>query len=139
VTSAIPLPVTAAAGTRLLGEVIAWTCPGLSVPHLALVEALGASELDPGVARELAPRHAFARACRRLSDRRIIRLVAEDAATLTFQFTAESRAGDRFEYVMETLLKLDKQTGTVTCDLPGLATVAQEELDRRIAVRTGAT
>ena len=39
----------------------------------ALVDALTASGLDPGVARELAPRHAFARACRRLSDRRIIR------------------------------------------------------------------
>ena len=95
------------------------------------------SGLDPAVARELAPRHAFTRACRKLSDRRIIRLVAEDATTLTFQFTAESRAGDRYEYVLETMLTLDKQTGAVTCDLPGLATLAQEELDRCIAVRTG--
>jgi hypothetical protein len=38
---------------------------------------------------------------------------------------------------METLLKLEKQTGSVTCDLPGLAALAQEELDRCIAVRTG--
>lgn len=135
--TASPLPVPIPAHTRLLGEVITWSCSGLSVPHVALVEALTASGLDPSVARELAPRHAFARACRRLSDRRIIRLVAEDATTLTFQFTAESRADDRFEYVLETLLKLDKQTGAVTCDLPGLATLAQEELDRCIAVRTG--
>ena len=35
------------------------------------------------------------------------------------------------------MLKLEKQTGSVTCDLPGLATLAQEELDRCIAVRTG--
>jgi len=63
--------------------------------------------------------------------------VAEDATTLTFQFTAESRAGDRYEYVLETLLRLDKQTGTVSCELPALATLAQEELDRCIAVRTG--
>jgi len=104
---------------------------------MALVEALSSSDLDPAVARELAPRHAFSRACRRLSDRRIIRLVAEDATTLTFQFTAESRAGDRYEYVMETLLKLEKQTGTVSCELPALAALAQEELDRCIAVRTG--
>jgi hypothetical protein len=132
-----PMKFTSSPVTRLLGEVICWTCPGLSVAHSTLVEALSASGLDPAVARELAPRHAFARACRRLSDRRIIRLVAEDATTLTFQFTAESRAGDRFEYVMETLLKLEKQTGSVTCDLPELATLAQEELDRCIAVRTG--
>ena len=102
-----------------------------------MIEALGTSGLDSGVARELSPRHAFARACRRLSDRRIIRLVSEDASRLTFQFTAESRTGDRFEYVLETLLTLDKQTGSVTCDLPGLATLAQEELDRCVAVRTG--
>jgi hypothetical protein len=89
------------------------------------------------VARELALRHAFARACRRLSDRRIIRLVAEDATSLTYQFTAESRTGDRYEYVLETLLKPDKQTGTESCALQALATVAQEELDRCIAVRTG--
>ena len=36
------------------------------------------------------------------------------------------------------MLTLDKKTGAVTCDLPGLATIAQEELDRCVAVRTGA-
>ncbi len=133
----VPLPVSVGTGTRLLGEVIAWACPGLTVPHTLLVAALEAAELDPGVARELAPRHAFARACRVLSDRRIIRPVAEDATTIKFQFTAESREGDRFEYTLETMLTLDKQTGAVTCELPGLATLAQEELDRCVAVRTG--
>ena len=133
----VPLPVSVGAGTRLLGEVIAWACPGLSVPHTALVAALEDADLDPAVARELAPRHAFARACRVLSDQRIIRPVAEDATTLKFQFTSESREGDRFEYTLETMLTLDKQTGAVTCELPGLATLAQEELDRCIAVRNG--
>lgn len=133
----VPLPVSVGAGTRLLGEVIAWACPGLSVPHAALVAALEAADLDPAVARELAPRHAFARACRVLSDRRIIRPVAEDATSIKFQFTSESREGDRFEYTLETMLTLDKQTGAVTCPLPGLATVAQEELDRCVAVRNG--
>jgi hypothetical protein len=125
------------AGTRLLGEVLAWACPGVSVTHTDLVRALEDAGLDPGVARELAPRHAFSRACKRLSDQRIIRPVAEDAATVKFQFTQESREGDHYEYRMETTLTLDKQTGAVTCELPGLATMAQEELDRCIAVRTG--
>ncbi len=136
-TATVPLPVSVGAGTRLLGEVIAWACPGLSVKHTALVEALESADLDPGVARELAPRHAFARACRVLSDRRIIRPVAEDVTTIKFQFTAESRSEDHFEYTLETMLTLDKQTGSVTCELPGLATLAQEELDRCIAVRNG--
>jgi hypothetical protein len=136
-TATVPSPVPVGAGTRLLGEVIAWACPGVSVTHSGLVGALEAAGLDPGVARELAPRHAFSRACRRLSDQRIIRPVAEDAASIKFQFTHESREGDRYEYRLETTLTLDKQTGAVTCELPGLATLAQEELDRCIAARTG--
>ncbi|MCE9564282.1 MAG: hypothetical protein K8U57_19740 [Planctomycetes bacterium] len=136
-TATIPLLVPVSAGTRLLGEVIAWACPGLSVSHTALVAALEAAGLDPAVARELAPRHAFSRACRALSDQRIIRPVAEDATTIKFQFTSESREGDRFEYTLETMLSLDKQTGSVTCELAGLATLAQEELDRCIATRNG--
>lgn len=133
----VPVPVPVGAGTRLLGEVIAWACPGVSVTHSDLVRALEDAGLDPGVARELAPRHAFSRACKRLSDQRIIRPVSEDAATVKFQFTQESREGDRYEYRMETTLTLDKQTGAVTCELPGLATLAQEELDRCISARTG--
>lgn len=133
----VPVPVPVGAGTRLLGEVIAWACPGVRVTHSDLVRALEDAGLDPGVARELAPRHAFSRACKRLSDQRIIRPVSEDAATVKFQFTQESREGDRYEYRLETTLSLDKQTGAVSCELPGLATLAQEELDRCIAARTG--
>lgn len=133
-----PMPVSLPAGTKLLGEVISWTCSGVAVTHPALVEALTAAGLDPAVARELAPRHAFTRACKKLSDARIIRRVAEDETTLTFQFTQETRSTDRLEYVLETMLTLDKLTGKVTCDLPGLATVAQEELDRAVTARTGA-
>ena len=121
-----------APGTRLLGEIITWSCSGASIRHLDLVRALSDSGLNEGVARELAPRHAFTRACRKLAQARIIRQVSEDTRAITFQFTAERRDGDRFEYELETLLTLDKHTGKVTCGLPGLATLAQEELDRAI-------
>ena len=137
-TATAPLRVPVGAGTRLLGEVIAWACPGLSVPHTDLVRALDAAGLDPGVARELAPRPAFSRACRRLSDQRIIRPVSEDAATVKFQFTQESREGDRFAYVLETMLTLDKQTGSVTCERPGLATLAQDGTAHLWDATTGA-
>ena len=133
-TAALPLVVS----TQLLGEIITWTCAGATVQYHDLITALTAAGLDTSVARELAPRHAFTRACRKLSDQRIIRPVAEDDATITFQFTAETRHSDRIDYELETMLTLDKKTGTVTCDLPGLATIAQEELDRCVAVRTGA-
>ncbi len=121
----------------LLGEVISWNCPRLTVRHLDLIDALRAAGLAESVARELAPRHAFSRACKKLADARIIRQVGEDAHCITFQFTSEHKDGDRFAYDFETLLTLEKATGRVTCPLPGLATLAQEELDRCIAVRTG--
>jgi hypothetical protein len=130
-----PFPV--APGTQLLGEVISWTCAGVTVTHAALMAALKDAGLDANVARELAPRHAFTRACKKLSDQRIIRQIGEDESAVRFQFTHESRAGDKFEYLLETMLTLDKKTGTVSCDLPGLATLAQEHLDRAIETRTG--
>ena len=111
---------TVAPGTHLLGEVISWTCPAVAVKHRAVVEALRDAALDESVARE-----------------RIIRPLREDRTTITFQFTRESREGDRFEYALETLLALEKATGKITCDLPGLATLAQEHLDECIAARNG--
>jgi hypothetical protein len=134
-TAAAPFPL--AAGARLLGEVISWSCSGVAVTHAALVAALTDAGLDESVARELAPRHAFTRACKKLSDARIIRQVAEDEAAVRFQFTAEHRSGERIEYALETMLTLDKKSGAVTGDLPGLATLAQEHLDHALEARTG--
>jgi hypothetical protein len=131
-------PFAVTPGTALLGEIITWSCSGVSIRLTDLVEALRDAGLDEGVARELAPRHAFSRACKKLSEARIIRPVAEDAHHITFQFTKESRASDSYEYTLETRLTLEKSTGKVACDLPGLATLAQEELDRCIAARSGA-
>lgn len=128
---------TAPPETKLLGEIITWSCAKIRICHLDLIVALRDSGLDESVARELAPRHAFARACKKLSEARIIRQVAEDEKAIEFQFTAEHREGDHFSYDLETMLTLDKATGKVTCDLPGLATLAQEELDRCLEARTG--
>jgi hypothetical protein len=124
-------------GTPLLGEIITWTCGGIKVRHIDLVNALKDVSLDECVARELAPRHAFTRACRKLAQARIIRQVSEDKSTITFQLTAEKKEGDHFAYELETLLSLDKASGKVSCEMPGLATLAQEELDRCIEARTG--
>src|SRR3954465_11763541 len=121
--------IAVAVGPKLLGEVISWTCPAVAAARAHLLPALRASGLDESAARQLLPRHAFARACKKLARDRIIRPVAEDAERVTFQFTQESRAGDRYEYTLETMLALEKASGKVTCDLPGLATLAQELLD----------
>ncbi|HEY1377754.1 MAG TPA: hypothetical protein VGF55_13225 [Gemmataceae bacterium] len=124
-------------GMKLLGEVISWTCPGIAVRHADVVAALRDAGLDESVARVLLPRHAFARACKKLAHDRIIRPVSEDAEAITFQFTQESRVGDKYEYTLETMLRLEKATGKVRCDLAGLATLAQDLLDRAIDHRTG--
>ena len=78
---------------------------GVAVRHFDLVNALRASGLDESVARALAPRHAFTRACHKLSEARIIRPVAEDGGAVTFQLTAEHRDGDRYCYDFEALLR----------------------------------
>ncbi len=74
--------LTVAAGTKLLGEIVTWSCSGVVVRHLDLMEALHAAGLEESVARELAPRHAFTRACKKLSDARIIRQVGEDESSV---------------------------------------------------------
>jgi hypothetical protein len=129
-------PTVLARGT-LLGEVISWTCPAAAVRYADLLAALADAGLDESAARQILPRHAFARACKKLARERIIRQVSEDADRITFQLTHEARDGDRFEYTLETMLGLDKATGKVTCELPGLATLAQELLDQAIVTRNG--
>jgi hypothetical protein len=126
-----------APGMRLLGEVIAWGCPGVKVRHKDLVNALREAGLDESAARGLAPRHAFARACRQLSERRIIRPVGEDARSIRFQFTSEQLEGGRFRYDLEAVLALEKASGRVTCDLPELAALAQARLDDCLSCRNG--
>jgi hypothetical protein len=121
----------------ILGEIITWNAAGIAISHRLLVEALRDRGLDETVARELAPRHAFTRACKKLAENRIIRQVDEDEAVIRFQFTPERKAGDHFQYDLETMLSLEKASGRVSCDLPGLATLAQEALDECLGVRTG--
>jgi len=138
-STAPPLnPFGVHADAALLGEVITWSCSGVRVRHADLIAALRSCGLDESAAREIAPRHAFTRACKKLSERRIIRQVGEDAARITFQFTSEEREGDRFRYDLEAVLTLEKATGKVSCDLEGLATLAQEALDDCTEARGGA-
>lgn len=131
------LPIAVGPGQKLLGEIVTWSATGITIDHVDLIDALREYDLDEKVARQLAPRHAFSRACKKLSEDRIIRQVSEDDQSITFQFTREEREEDRFAYALETILTLNKTTGEVQCDLPGLATLAQEELDRCISLRNG--
>ncbi len=117
-----------------LGEVIAWKCAGTT--QAGLVAALKAAGLDASIARELAPRNAFSRALKKLDDNRVIRQTAEDARSIQFQFTRESKVGGEFQYALETVLVLDKHTGRIDCPHDQLAEAAREELDKATEART---
>jgi hypothetical protein len=117
-------------------EIVAWDLEGLKVKHADVVEALTASDLDPKIARALLPRHAFARACRELSEHRIIRQVDESKNAIYFQFTAERKEGEQFSYTIETILVLDKETGRITSSNDELSALATAALDQAISNRT---
>ena len=121
---------------KMLGEIITWKIQGVAISHADLLAGLMASNLDCDVAKELAPRNAFARACSKLDSERIIRKVAEDHATITFQFTREALEEGKFSYHFESLLFLNKHSGGITSENFELEQLAKEEFGRCLEART---
>jgi hypothetical protein len=128
---------TVAPGQKLLGEIITWELKlGGTVPYTDVLDALAIAGLDTCAAKQLIPRNAFARACKKMAEKRIIRAVIEDAAVIKFQFTSEVNVGDELAYVKEAILTLDKNTGDITCPLVSLADRARTELAQCMENRT---
>lgn len=125
---------------KLLGEIITWHAGEATHVHGTVIAALKSVGLDEKVARELLPRHAFSRACKRLSEERIIDQLRDGTDTIDFQFTkrhlASTSGTDEWRYDKEAVVTLNKQTGKVSCPDAGLQTMAQAELDRCIEART---
>lgn len=121
----------------LLGEVVTWNARTDSThKHADVVAALEAAGLDKDMARELLPRFAFSRACRKLAEERIIDVVREGEDEIIFQFTGKRLAGENWEYVKETNLTLNKITGSVSCPNKSLEKMAQTQLDAAMEERT---
>ncbi|MCY2972124.1 MAG: hypothetical protein NTZ30_15825 [Planctomycetota bacterium] len=121
---------------KMLGEIITWKIPRVAISHADLITGLMASDLDCDVVKEIAPRNAFARACSKLDNERIIRKVAEDHATISFQFTREALEDGKFNYHFESLLFLDKHSGNITSENLELEQLAKVEFGRCMAART---
>jgi len=121
---------------KMLGEIITWKIPRVAISHADLITGLMASDLDCDVAKEIAPRNAFARACSKLDNERIIRKVAEDHATISFQFTREALEEGKFSYHFESLLFLNKYSGGITSENLELEQLAKEEFGRCLEERT---
>ena len=121
---------------KMLGEIITWKIQGVAISHADLLAGLMASDLDCDVAKELAPRNAFARACSKLDSERIIRKIAEDHEKISFQFTREALEEGKFNYHFESLLFLDKHSGNITSENLELEQLAKEEFGRCMEERT---
>jgi len=121
---------------KMLGEIITWKIQGVAISHEDLLSGLMASDLDCDVAKELAPRNAFARACSKLDSERIIRKIAEDHEKISFQFTREALEEGKFNYHFESLLFLNKYSGGITSENLELEQLAKEEFGRCMEERT---
>lgn len=124
-------------GLKWHGVVITWSSgPDGSVhKHSVVTKALEDAGLDPKVSRELLPRHAFARAARKLSEERVIKVFKQDETDITFQFTREHLNSSQWEYRKEAFVVLNKMTGDVSSDDSDLAAIAQSELDHAMETR----
>ncbi len=120
----------------LLGNIITWSPGGANHKYIEIVRALKDATLNDTVARELLPRYAFQRACRKLDEERVIDHLKEDADSITFQFTKKTISDDTWKYYKETNLVINKVTGVVTCPLQELQLHAQREVNRCMEERT---
>lgn len=119
-----------------LGEIITWHPGKGNVTHQLIQESLKKADLNEKVAKELAPRFAFSRACKKLAEDRVIDVLRDDSDTITFQFTKKRMDNEEWKYSKETLLNLNKTTGKIECEVKDLEKMAQDELDRCIKDRT---
>ena len=135
---------SAAAGRPILGEVIAWTPGEGTRTYAQLTKALADSNLDPAIAKELLPRYAFDRACKKLEAGRIIDRCPEHdlGEVLAFQFTkkyaTDTATGKEWAYMTEAILHLDKATGKIWCKDTGLMEQAQRLVNEALETRTAA-
>jgi len=107
------------ASTIKLGTIVTWTAPKEPVELSTLRAALADCGFNADrLAQDMAPRNAFTRAVKDLSQDRIIRRIGGEGELLTFQFTREALVCAELEYTKECILELNKETGEVTCAEP---------------------
>ena len=111
--------------------------------HADVVAALVSAGIDPKFARKFSNRQAFTRACRKLSDERIIDVVPNGNGNpdeIVFQFSVKHLGsgdeGTEMEYKKEAFVRLNTTTGKVTCKNKSLETQAQDLLDLHLEART---
>lgn len=129
------------AGMTLLGEIVTWN-PRTDCIHTYadVCKALEAAGMSTDLCREFLPRNAFARACRKMQENRLVDVVRDGIDEMVFQFTRkfmEDNAGEQeWAYKKELMLRLNKHTGKVTCKDSQMETLAQNNLNDAMDKRT---
>jgi hypothetical protein len=116
------------------GCIVTWTSPK-SISFATVRTALTLNGFDEKLAKDMAPRSAFARAAKQLDDDRIIRKVQETETELEFQFTKEYLSQGKLEYDREFSMFLSKANGTVRCENTEMQAEAQRLVDHHLATR----
>jgi hypothetical protein len=95
------------------GNIASWESPKDEVLFSDLRTALDINGFDEELAKELAPRNAFSRACKQMCEDRVIDKVEETDKQIKFQLTKKALVGTELEYTKECDLFLDKESGRV--------------------------
>lgn len=139
-----------AKASKLHGYIVAWSPrEGSTYQYAEVLDALKRAGLPEEIARERLPRNAFARACKRLEEERMIHGVSESEESILFQFTRQHTDAEMdeaaIEFRRECKARLDKRTGKVAVyrvkdakkiPLPELEAEVQTEVDRCMLERT---
>lgn len=95
------------------GNIASWESPKDEVQFDDLRRALDRNGFDEELAKEMAPRNAFSRACKQMKEARVIDKVEETGDEIKFQLTKKSLVGTELEYTKECDLYLNKDSGRV--------------------------
>lgn len=119
------------------GEIITWNARTNSRHTYASVrDALRRATLDPGIVTEFIPRHAFSRACKSMSEERIIDIFKEEGEELVFQFTDRTLETAGWDYSKKTFLRLNRVSGNISCTEANLKDLAEKKLEEAMEERT---
>lgn len=120
------------ANVTILGYVCWWDVRGVEIDRERFIEILTDCGFTEKYAREHNYRSAFLRALKNMETQRIIRMVKEDRNYLIYQFTAEDRVDESFEYNPETIITIDKEVYRQTKSIDAAITKGDPAIKEKI-------
>ena len=118
----------------ILGNTCWWSLRSIEINQDAFAETLRDVGLDDTYAKEHNYMSAFKRSIKRMEEKRIIRIISDDAFKVRCQFTAELQVEDGLEYDRETIIEIDKQAYSKdkNKDFAAAIVLGDEEIRQRL-------